>query len=278
MARCALTPPTMQSRKYRIKETDNPKRVAIIGGGIAGMEAALLLKKRGHIPVIYEKSNKLGGVFTLAASFSFKEHDKRLIEWYKREIEKARIEVHLNTNIDNLAEIPEREVIVATGAEPNRPRIKGLEYAIEATEFLKNPNQVGDNVIIIGGGLTGCEIAYELVLQGKRPTIVEMKDDLVAVKGVCLANTSFLREMLAFKQVPVYLNTTLKEIKEDRVIVQDKESKIFELSGDNIITSLGYHPTPVAMKSSHVHIIGDANKVGNLRTVIWRAWDVAMKI
>ncbi len=278
MARCALTPPTMQSRKYRIKGTNNPKRVAIIGGGIAGMEAALLLKKRGHEPVIYERSNDLGGVFTLAASFSFKEHDKRLIEWYKREVEKAKIEVHFNTNIDNLAQLKEKEVIVATGAEPNRPKIKGLEYAIEATDFLRDQSKVGDNVIIIGGGLTGCEIAYELVLQGKKPTIVEMKDDLVAVKGVCLANTSFLREMLAFKQVPVYLNTTLQEIKEGGVIVKDKDGKVFELKGDNVITSLGYHPTPVALKSSHVHIIGDAAKVGNLRTVIWRAWDVAKRI
>ena len=86
MARCALTPPTMQSKKYKLVKTQKAKSVAIIGGGIGGMESALALAERGHRPVIYEKGNSLGGVFVKAASFSFKEHDRALIEWYKREI------------------------------------------------------------------------------------------------------------------------------------------------------------------------------------------------
>ncbi len=277
MARCALTPSTMQSKKYKLVKTKKAKSVAIIGGGIGGMESALVLAERGHCPVIYEKGNTLGGVFVKAASFSFKEHDRALIEWYKREIKKAKIEVHFNTEIKDLSTLKEDEIIIATGAMANRPPIKGLEYAIEATEFLAG-KEMKDNVIIIGGGLTGCEIAYELVLQGKKPTIVEMKDDLVAVKGVCLANSSFLREMLAFKKVPVYLNTTLLEITKEGVKVKDKDGKVFELKGDNTITSLGYHPNPLATKSGRIHLVGDANGVGNLRTVIWRAWDVGMKI
>ena len=277
MARCALTPPTMQSKKYKLVKTQKAKSVAIIGGGIGGMESALVLAERGHRPVIYEKGNSLGGVFVKAASFSFKEHDRALIEWYKREIAKSKIEVNFNTEIKDPSTLKEDEIIIATGATANRPPIKGLQYAIEATEFLAG-KEVKENVIIIGGGLTGCEIAYELVLKGKKPTIVEMKDDLVAVKGVCLANSSFLREMLAFKKVPVYLNTTLLEITKDSVKVKDKEGKEFELKGDNTITSLGYHPNPLAPKSGKIYLVGDANGVGNLRTVIWRAWDVGMKI
>ncbi len=277
MSRCALNPQTMQRNRFKIVRTAKARRVAIVGGGIGGMEAAIVLKNRGHEPVIYEKSGRLGGVFVEAASFSFKEHDKKLIQWYRHEIERLGIEVHLNTEISDVGALDADEVIVATGAVPNRPGIKGLGKAVEATEFLRG-RKVGNNVVIIGGGLTGCEIAYELVLQGKKPTIVEMKDDLVPVKGVCLANSSFLREMLAFKQVPVHLNTTLVEIKDGGVVLKDKTGKLFELSCDDVIVSLGYHPAPLAPKGGRVHLVGDADKVGNLRTVIWKAWKVAMKI
>ncbi|MGX8677481.1 MAG: FAD-dependent oxidoreductase [Sphaerochaetaceae bacterium] len=277
MARCALNPQTMQTGKYKVVKTAHPKTVAIIGGGIGGMEAAILLHDRGHKPVIYEKTDKLGGNYIKAASFSFKERDKKLLEWYRKNIEDRQIPVKFGTEVTKIESLTEDEIIIATGASPNRPHIKGLELATEATEFLSGKS-VGENVIIIGGGLTGCEIAYELVLQGKKPTIVEMKNDLVAVRGVCLANSSFLREMLAFKKVPVHLQTTLVEIQKDGVIVKDKDGKQFRIEGDSVITSMGYHSAPLAPKSSHVHLVGDADHVGNLRTVIWRAWDVGMKI
>ena len=169
------------------------------------------------------------------------------------------------------------EIVVATGSVPKRLPIKGLEHSIEATEYLAG-KEVGENVIIVGGGLTGCEIAYDLILKGKKPQIVEMKNDLIAVKGVCLANSSFLREMLAFKKTPVYLETTLLEIKPGGVTVKDKEGKIFDLKGDSVIVSVGYNPAPLSKASGNIHLVGDANGVGNLRTVIWRAWDVCMKL
>ena len=83
MARCALNPTTMQTKKYRIVKTEKPKRIAIIGGGIGGMESALVLAERGHQPTIFEKSDRLGGVFILAAAPSYKESDRQLIEWYR---------------------------------------------------------------------------------------------------------------------------------------------------------------------------------------------------
>ncbi len=277
MACCALTPETMQSKKYKIVKTSKSKDIAIIGGGIGGMESAIVLKKRGHNPTLYEKSDRLGGIFNEAVAFSFKEHDKQLLKWYEREIKALGIKVEFNTEVTDLSKLKADEVIIATGAKANRPPIKGLEYAIEATEFLKG-KPVGENVVIVGGGLTGSEIAYELALMGKKPTVVEMKDDLIAVRGVCLANSSFLREALVFKKVPVYLNTSVCEIKEKAVVVKDKDGKQFEIPCDDIIVSLGYHPSPLTGKGPHVHLVGDADKVGNLRTVIWRAWDVAMKL
>lgn len=277
MARCALNPRTMQSGKYKIEKARKVKTIAVIGGGIGGMESALVLAQRGHKVTLYEKSDHLGGVFIPAATPAFKEKDRELIEWYKREIQKHPITVELNTEVRDPQTLQADEVIVATGAVAKRPPIKGLEHSIEAIEYLAG-KEVGDDVIIVGGGLTGCEIAYDLILKGKKPQIVEMKNDLIAVKGVCLANASFLREMLAFQKTPVYLETTLLSIQEDGVTVRDKEGKVFDLKGDSVIVSIGYHPAPLAKGSGRVHLVGDANSVGNLRTVIWRAWDVCMKL
>ena len=123
-----------------------------------------------------------------------------------------------------------------------------------------------------------CEIAYELYLQGKHPTIVEMMDDLVVTPGVCLANTSFLRDFFAANKVPVYLETKLCEVKDDGVVVADKNGMNFKIDADSVILSTGYRSAPLVPKAKHVHIVGDASKVGNLRSVIWQAWDVCMKL
>lgn len=278
LARCALNPETMQSAKYAIKPAKKIKNVAVIGGGIGGMEAAIVLTKRGHKVTIYEKKNELGGVFIAAAAPSFKEKDRDLIAWYKREIAKLNIEVKLNTEVKDIKSLNADEVIIATGATPKSIPIKGAENTVEAVDYLLKNKTVGENVVIIGGGLTGCEIAYDLYLQGKKPVIVEMQDDLITTKGVCLANTSYLRDFFKTNKVPVYLETAVSEILPDGVMVKNKDGNIFKIDADSVIMSVGYNPSPIAKKSGKVHIIGDADKVGNLRTVIWGAWDKAMKI
>ena len=278
LARCALTPQTMQSKKYKITPATKKKNIAVVGGGIGGMEAAIVCAKRGHSVTLYEKDDKLGGVFIAAAAPSFKEKDRDLIKWYEREITRYPIEVKLNTEIKDIASLGADEVIIATGATAKKIPIKGVEHTIDATDYLLGTKEVGEKVAIIGGGLTGCEIAYDLYLQGKKPVIVEMLDDLIVTKGICLANTSFLRDFFETNQVPVHLETRLNEVLEDGVMVTDKEGKSFTIDVDSVIMSVGYNPAPLAPKGKHVHVIGDANKVGNLRTVIWGAWDVAMKI
>ena len=279
LARCALNPETMQSKKYNIVPAKKSKNIAVIGGGIGGMEVALVAAKRGHKVTIYEKSDVLGGVFIAAAAPSFKEKDRDLIAWYNREIQKnPAITVKFNTEVKDVASLGADEVVVATGSTPNKIPVKGAnEYGIEACDYLLGKKTVGDNVVIVGGGLTGCEIAYDLFLQGKKPVIVEMQDDLITTPGVALANTSFLRDCFKANNVPVYLESKTTEIRKDGVTIADKDGKTTDIPCDNVILSVGYKPAPVAEKAKHVHIVGDASKVGNLRTVIWQAWDVAMK-
>ncbi len=278
IARCALDPRVMQSDKYKLIPAGKKKKIAVIGGGIGGMEAAIVAARRGHTVALYEKSDRLGGVFIAAAALSFKEKDRALIAWYDREIRKYPIELHLNTEVRGLEELDADEIIIATGAAPNRLPVPGAERGIEAVDFLLGKKPAGEKPLIVGGGLTGCEIAYELFLQGKRPTIVEMQNDLIVSDKVCLANSSFLRDFFSANQVPVYLETRIAEIGENSVTAVDRNGKIFTLEADSVILSVGYHPAPMARKGRRIHIVGDAYRVGSLRTVIWRAWDVAMKL
>ena len=279
MARCALNPQTMQSKKYKIVKAARPKKIAVIGGGIGGMEVARVATLRGHKVTIYEKSNVLGGVFIAAAAPSFKEKDRDLIKWYEKEIKDLNIEVKFNTEVkpEDIAKLGADEVVVATGSKARKLRVPGAEKGIEACEYLLGTKEVGNKVIVIGGGLSGCEIALDLYNKGKIPVIVEMKNDLVAMRGVCLANTSYLRDFFALNKVDVRLNTGLVEITDKGVKVKDlKTGKESEIAGDSVIMSVGYIPTPVAKDG--VKLVGDCNGIGNLRTVIWRAWDVAMKL
>lgn len=278
LARCALNPETMQSKKYHLTPAKQKKKIAVIGGGIGGMEAALVLSKRGHQVTLYEKTGELGGVFLAAAAPSFKEKDRELIAWYRRELENAPVSVKLNTEVTDLADLDAEEILIATGAQANQLPVPGIELGIQAVDFLRGRRDVGQQVVIVGGGLTGCEIAYELYLQGKQPTIVEMKDDLIAMKGVCLANSSYLRDFFQTNQVPVHLETRLCQVLPDGVLVKDHNGKEFKIAADSVILSTGYHPAPLAPKGKHVHLVGDASAVGNLRTVIWGVWDVCMKL
>jgi 2-enoate reductase len=242
------------------------------------MEAAIVCAKRGHKVTLYEKSDKLGGVFIAAATPSFKEKDRDLISWYRREITRYPIVVKMNTEVTDIKALGADEVIIATGSTAKRIPIPGVERAVEAVDFLLGNAQVGENVVVVGGGLTGCEIAYELYLQGKKPQIVEMMDDLIVTKGICLANTSFLRDFFKTNKVPVYLEHRTAKIQDGSVVIVDKDGNEKTIAADSVIMSVGYNPAPLAKKAAHVHVIGDANAVGNLRTVIWGAWDVAMKI
>lgn len=278
LSRCAVNAETMQWDKHYIKPTDSPKTVHIIGGGIGGMEAARVLKLRGHNPVIHEKSDVLGGTFIPASAESYKGKLRDLLAWYRRQMKIMDVEVHLNDEVASVDTFAGNPVIVATGSKPVvLSSVPGNERMIEACDYL-NGEPVGDTVAVIGGGLTGCEIAYELALQGKKPLIVEMKNDLIAQTGVCLANSSYLREWFALHKVPVYLETTLTEVREDSIVCRAKDGSTFEVPSDSAISSVGYIPNPLCEKQRNVHLVGDCNEVGNLRTVIWGAYEAAMAI
>lgn len=219
----------------------------------------------------------LGGVFIQASNFDFKDDDKRLLKWYRLQIAKLNIKVIFNTEVRDVKSLKADEVIIATGAKPRRISIPGYDKAIDAVDYLKGI-EVGNRVLIIGGGLSGCEIAYDLHQKEKTPIIVEMKQDLMAVRGLCLANSSYLRDYFKYHNVAIHLNSKVMQIDGNYATIIDNAGNKEKIEFDDIIVSIGYTLNPVVKKGRHIHVIGDAKEVGNLRTVIWQAWDVAIKL
>ena len=282
MGECALNPVTLHEAEMALIPAKTPKKVAVIGGGVAGMEAARLLKLRGHQVTLYEKSGELGGVFIAAAAPSFKEQDKKLLDWYRHQLETLGVDVRLHTAVtpDGLDALDADEVIVATGAAPRKLPIPGFEgpKAIEAIDYLRDRKPVGERVVVIGGGLTGCEIAYDLALKGKKPVIVEMQDDILKVPGLSAANSNMLRELIRYYGIEVRLNSSLKAITEEGVRLAEAEGEVL-LAADSVILSVGYVPEmKFDAADPRIRVIGDAEKVGNLLTVIRAAYAAAYAI
>ena len=293
LSRCAVNAETMQKDKHHITATPRPQRVVVVGGGVAGMECARVLKERGHAPVIYEASGELGGVVTASAKEESKAPMKELLDWYRAEIDKLGIEVHLDTPVrarpggelvtgrGTRVASPEEHVVIATGAVAKKAPVPGFDLAIDAIDFLHRRAEVGDRVVVLGGGVTGCELAYDLhAHKGKTPIIVEMKNDLIAQPDICLANSSYLRDYFALHKVPVHLETTVERIEEGLVIARTAGGETVRIPCDSIISAIGYTPAPLeaGRPAKTTHVIGDCAKVGNVKTAVWAAYEAAMAI
>lgn len=292
LGRCAINPVAFQEEKYEIVPAARPKRIAVIGGGIGGMETARQAALRGHDVALHERSGRLGGVFTWAASPSFKEKDRMLIDWYVRQIEALPVTVHLNSEItsDDLAGIDANELVVATGARARDLPIPGIDgpHVMEAIDYLSGRPVTGPDVVVLGGGLTGCEIAYDLALKGLAPTIVEMQDDLLKVKNLSAANSNMLRDLIRSYRIGVEVNARATEISAHSVTISTPTGEQ-AVRADTVIVSAGYVPGAPLVEAAErlassrsgkgpaVHVVGDAMAVGNLKDVIWRAYDVALE-
>lgn len=281
LGRCALNPVAMQEKTHELTPVQGRRSVIVVGGGIGGMEAARVCAMRGFTVDLYEKTDALGGVFIAAAAPAFKEKDKQLIQWYIRQMDHPNITLHMGTEIKSLSDLKADEIILATGAKPRKLPIEGADgdNVMEATEYLLGKKTAGSRTVIIGGGLTGCEIAYDLILHGKKPTIVEMQDDILKIKGLSAANSTMLRTLLKYYKVPVYLESSVQKITADTVTVKTPQGAK-QLSADSVITSAGYIAGTAFGKElpANVHVIGDADKVGNLEHAIWQAYDVAQHL
>ena len=273
--KCAITPYTLNESARALKPLENKKKIAVVGAGIAGMEFARIATLRGHEVTIYEKGNELGGVFIAAAAPKFKEKDKMLLKWYAKQMKDLNIKIEFNHEVteEELNNLGVDEVIYAVGATRRNLNVDGGEKAIDAIEYLRAEKEVGNNVVIIGGGLTGCEIAYDAVLNGKKPVIIEAQQYILNMPLLCAANSNMLKEIIRYYEIPVYTSAKVVKITDNEVVIEkDGEQQI--IVADTVIKSIGYNNRGVENKANF-HVIGDALKVGNLKDVIWDAYDLA---
>lgn len=276
--KCCITPYTLNESARKLKPLANKKKIAVIGAGIAGMEFARIATLRGHDVTIYEKSNELGGVFIAAAAPKFKEKDKMLLKWYAKQMKDLNIKIEFNHEVteEELKTLEADEIIYAVGANRRNLNVDGGDKAIDAIEYLRGEKEVGDNVVIIGGGLTGCEIAYDAVLNKKKPVIIEAQQYILNMPLLCAANSNMLKEIIRYYEIPVYTSAKVLRITDNEVVIE-KDGKEELIIADIVVKSIGYNNSGVETKGNF-HVIGDAEKVGNLKDVIWTAYDLANEL
>ena len=285
---CAVNPACGREIEYAVQPTSQTKNVIVVGGGVAGMEAARVAAIRGHRVTLYEKSAKLGGHLIEASVPSFKKDVERLIDWYKNELDALKIQIHLNKVVspELLQEKNPDAVIVATGSRPIIPDIPGIEKEriTTATDLLLNKKRGGESAIIAGGGLIGCETALWLAQQGKKVTIVETLDRLMqAGNPVPRPNKLMLLDLLRFYKVTVLTNTTLIEITDEGAIVEDTSSRRNTLPADTVVLAVGLECDQDLYRSltgkiANLYLIGDAMQAQNIMHAIWNAYEVTRNI
>ena len=285
MINCAVNPQAARERVTAYEPVARKKRVLIAGGGVAGCEAARVLAERGHEPVLYEASERLGGNLLPGGAPAFKEDDLQLVKWYENELERLRVPVYLNTKVtkEMVLESDCDAVIVATGSRPKMFSLGDDEKVYCAEQVLMNQKDPGDRVVVVGGGLVGCEMALDLAQKGKKVTILEALPKIMAVNGpICSANKEMLEELLPFHGVNIICNAKVTGFK-DGAVSYEIAGKAEKLDTDSVILSVGYRSADelyheLEFDVADLYLLGDAGKVSNIMYAIWDAFEVANHI
>ena len=252
-------------------------------------KSSRVARLRGHTVKLYEKTSQLGGNLILAGAHDFKGEILELNSYYKNQIKKLNIDVKLNTEISCKTLLNENAdvIILATGSKLVMPEIEGINHkkAISCEDALVSNKEVGKNVVVVGGGLVGCEIAYGYTKEGKKVTIVEALDEIMKLNDVPLMNKIMLFDAFEYYGTKILTSTKLKEINDDGAVVMSKDGQTKTIKADSVIISVGYkplqslkHELEKAGCRSKIYEIGDGKKVGNVMTCIADAFAVSFNI
>lgn len=281
---CAVNPATLREKSYVLRRVEKPTKVLIVGGGVAGMEAAIVAATRGCQVILYEKTEKLGGHLIAASVPDFKQDYRRLLNWYINQLEKLGVGIKLR--IMATPELIKKErpdrVILATGATPIIPGVPGIEKPIVATciDLLLGEKKAGNRVCVVGGGLVGCETALWLADQGKKVTIIEALSEMAT--EVFHANRSMLLDMLKDRKVALMPDTTLEAVVNDGIKVISTGSGRNTISCDTVALALGLKPHEelyqiLRQDIAELYLIGDCKESGNIMHAIWTGYHVSAR-
>lgn len=276
---CILNPFSGKESRWHITEAETKKRVAVIGGGVAGLEAAWVLARRGHSVALYEKEPVLGGQFRLAAVPPKKQDLGKAIHTYTALCRHYGVQLHCGTEVtaEQLKAMDVDAVVLSTGAEPIVPRIPGLDTMehMTANSILRGENVVtGSRVLMVGGGLVGCECAEFLNTYGNHVDIVDMLPDFAngmqkgvraeLLKNLCAAGTAF------------YPNTKVLELRGGSVVLEQNGETLVRDGYDKVVLAVGSRPVRTLEETAKeagfdTYVIGDAAKVRDAKFAIYEA-------
>ena len=269
-----------------------PKKVAVIGGGVAGMECARIAAQRGHDVTIYESGSKLGGTFLAASVAKSKDAERRLLAWYELQLKKAGVKVEYNTTLTlaNIEKLDCDEIVVSTGNKPKLPPIAGINqdnvYS-PVKVFLGEETLPEGRVVIVGGGLVGCELAVYLCEEKGYTdvTVVEGAPELMSggFEPMPLPNKLMLIDLMKFHGVMVLTSTMLDHIEGNKVYVKHA-GEVSALETDSVVMSIGFDANDELYKEINANIpkkvwlLGDAKMPSNIMFGIRDANAIAREI
>ncbi|MFL0196636.1 FAD-dependent oxidoreductase [Clostridium sp. WILCCON 0269] len=283
---CTVNPAAGRERYYEVKSAPVSKNVMIVGGGVAGMEAARIAAMKGHKVTIYEVTKELGGQVIPGSVPDFKLDDRRLLDWYRNEMEELKIKIVLDEKVTQ--NIVEKEtpdiVIIATGAKDIKLDLPGIEKDKVATavEILKSNKQVGENVLMVGGGLVGCETALYLANKGKKVTIIEAKDSILkASRPVPHMNKTMLVDLLKNSGVKIVTESSLLEVTDEGAVIIDNKFQKQSILADTVVIAVGFRAgrelyNELKDKIVELYLVGDAYESANIMNAIWSANEIAL--
>ncbi len=260
------------------------KKVLVAGGGPGGLYAAYTAARKGHQVVLCEKESEVGGILKSEQALPFKHEMYELAGTYKLLAEKAGVEIRLNTEVTK--EYAEKEnadaLIIAVGSTPLVPPIPGLNgsHVVIVNNYYLEKEKVGDEVVVFGGGLAGCECAIHLGMEGKKVSLVEMRDELAPDANV-RHRPLLLKEIE--KYVTVYTGYKGLEVTADGILCEDKNGEKQLVPGKSVICALGQRSrTDLVEKlqdaAPFVRVIGDAAKVSTITNAVYWGYHAALDI
>lgn len=246
------------------------------------METARVCALRGHDVVLCEKSDHLGGNLIPGGVPHFKRYDLKLVDYYKRQMELQGVEVHLNTEVtaDTVKSFQADIIVCASGSTPKQMTVNGELPVYTADEVLLGKQDASDQIVIIGGGLVGCETALWLAQQGKKVSVVEILPEILGGHGAMPhMNYYMLTDLLNYHKVDIYTDTKVLKTTSDGIVVEtDGTQKV--LPAKTVIASIGYIENNMLyeqLKDSEIPVynIGDSSQVHNIMYAIWNAYELA---
>ena len=269
---CAVNPLTGAEKDYALTPEKEHRSILVIGSGPAGMMSAITAAQRGFEVELWEKERALGGALLAAGAPHFKSDIARYLAYLKNMVYSTGVEVQLEreATVEDISKKNPDVVIIATGAKPVKPEIKGISrhHVWDASDILSANEISGEKIVIVGGGIVGCETALYLDGMGKDVTIVEILDELLMTAQHAMNNDIALRNMVAISNVKVLTSSTLKSIDDSRVKIRSGETES-ELNCDIVVIAAGFEADNSFAKAidgmiDKVFTIGDSVKPGRI--------------